>query len=51
MENLKKYRVLHCSECDRCKYAQLPWSNTKDYKCYENAESSEWGNFIDYLGV
>lgn len=29
----------------------MPWSNTKDYKCYESADSNEWGTFIDYLGV
>lgn len=25
-------RVPHCSECDRCKYTQMPRSNTKEYK-------------------
>lgn len=25
-------RVPHCSECDRCKYTQMPKSNTKEYK-------------------
>ena len=50
-ENPKRYRVPHCSECDRCKYTQMPWSNTKEYACYESVDSSEWGTFIDYLGV
>lgn len=27
-------RVPHCSECDRCKYTQMPRSNTKEYKKY-----------------
>lgn len=46
-----KQRVPHCRECDRCKYIQMPWSNTKEYKCYEDANSNEWETFIDYLGV
>ena len=50
-ENTKKYRVPHCSDCDKCKYTQMPWSNTKEYKCYEDANSTEWGTFIGYLGV
>lgn len=44
------YRVPHCSECERCKYTQMPWSNTKDYKCYEEG-ASEYGTFVGYLGV
>lgn len=50
-ENTKRYRVPHCNDCDRCKYTQMPWSDTKEYKCYESADFSEWGTFIDYLGV
>ena len=49
-ENTKKYRVPHCSDCDKCKYTQMPWSNTKEYKCYEDANSSEWGEIIGFLG-
>lgn len=51
MENLKKSRVPHCSDCDRCKFVQMPWSGTKEYKCYEDADSNEYGTFIGYLGV
>lgn len=43
-------RVPHCNECDRCKYTQMPWSNTKEYKCYE-VGTSEYGAFVGFLGV
>lgn len=43
-------RVPHCSECNRCKYTQMPWSNTKEYKCYE-VGASEYGAFVGFLGV
>lgn len=41
-------RVPHCNECDRCKYTQMPWSNTKEYKCYE-VGTSEYRDLLDFL--
>ena len=49
-EKHKRYRVPHCSECNKCKYTQMPWSNTKEYSCYKDANSSEWGEIIGFLG-
>lgn len=31
-------------------YTQMPWSNTKEYKCYEIG-ASEYGAFVGFLGV
>lgn len=28
----------------------MPWSNTKEYSCYKDANSSEWGEIIGFLG-
>ena len=32
-------------------FVQMPWSGTKEYKCYEDADSNEYRTFIGYLGV
>lgn len=28
----------------------MPWSNTKEYSCYKDANDSEWGEIIGFLG-
>lgn len=49
-ENTKRYRVPHCNDCDKCKYTQMPWVNTKEYSCYKDTNSSVWGEIIGFLG-
>lgn len=48
---LGKYRVPHCSECERCKYFMKPGTNTKDYFCYKDSDSNNYGETIGNLGV
>lgn len=51
MENTKRYRVPHCSECARCKSVTMVGSIVKEYSCYKDANSNEYGERIGNLGV
>ena len=48
---LKDKRVPHCRECERSKYVVMAGTNTRNYYCYEDADSNEYGETIGGLGV
>lgn len=49
--NVKGNRVPHCRGCDKCKSVVMVGTDTKEYSCYKDAASSEYGEIIGYLGV
>ena len=48
---LKDKRVPHCSECDKCKYGVMAGTNTRNYYCYKDSDSNNYGETIGSLGV